>query len=88
MGDRVHRLVTAAGISKRGSCHLFRHAFATVLIEAGCEVRTIAAMLGHRDIDTTMVYTHVGINRLIAAYRQFHPDELEASRASAPDVAG
>lgn len=67
------KYVKRAGIDKRGACNLFRHSTATLMHENGADIRYVQEMLGHADISTTQVYTHVAIKRLREVYRNTHP---------------
>lgn len=57
----VKKAVSAAGIHKHASCRTFRHSFATHLLESGVDIRTLQVLLGHKSVQTTMIYTHVAI---------------------------
>jgi len=66
LGDKVKRYMKNAGIDVAGSCHLLRHAMATHMLENGADLRYIQVMLGHSNINTTQIYTHVSIRQLQA----------------------
>jgi len=71
--DMVRRYLLASGIGKTGGCHLFRHTVATLMLENGADIRVIQQMLGHVDLASTEIYTHVAINLLKQVYAATHP---------------
>jgi len=69
----VQRYARAVGLDDRMSPHTLRHTFATHLLAGGCDLRAVQEMLGHADIATTQIYTHLSAERLKDAYFRAHP---------------
>jgi len=85
LSDLVKRYLLAAGVDKPGACHLFRHAMATQMLENGADIRFIQAILGHAQLSTTEIYTHVSIAQLKRIHALTHPAERPREpRASTP----
>ncbi len=87
--NRLSRLVTKyikqADIGKSGSCHLFHHTVATLMLDNGADLRFIQQMLGHASIGTTEIYTHVSIVKLKQIHELTHPTMHWEERVDEPE---
>lgn len=73
LSRQVRLYVKESGVGKSGSCHMFRHSCATLMLEGGCDVRFIQQLLGHADASATAIYTHVSIRQLQRVHALTHP---------------
>jgi len=73
LSELVRRHVDGAMLGKTGACHLFRHTMATLMLEGGADVRALQEILGHAQLSTTAIYTHISIGRLQEVHRRTHP---------------
>lgn len=71
--------ILKAELGKSGSCHVFRHTMATLMLENGADIRFIQAMLGHAKLDTTQIYTQVSVRKLQEIHTATHPAKLDAA---------
>jgi integrase/recombinase XerD len=76
LNDMVSKAVDDADVGKTGSCHLLRHTMATLMLNGGADLRFVQAMLGHAQISTTEIYTHVAIAKLKEVHARTHPAKL------------
>jgi len=79
LSDMASQYVRLAGIKRAGACNIFRHATATTMLDNGAELRHIQEMLGHADISTTQIYTHVSRSKLSSVYQKTHPSAQSRS---------
>lgn len=79
LSELASKYVKLSGIKRAGSCHLFRHATATTMLDNGAELRFVQEMLGHASISTTQIYTHVSREKLSSVYIDSHPSAKKGS---------
>ena len=73
LSGRVSGYIRRSGVGKPGSCHLFRHTTATLMLEGGADIRFIQALLGHESLQTTQIYTRVSVAKLSEVHAATHP---------------
>lgn len=85
LSDRVSRYVEQSGVGKPGACHLFRHTAATLMLDAGADIRFIQQLLGHENLQTTTIYTRVAIAQLQKVHAETHPGAGSVAAQRAKD---
>jgi integrase/recombinase XerC len=73
VGRLLEKYLAQVGLDPRTSPHTLRHSFATHLLDAGADIRSVQELLGHQSLNTTQIYTHVTTNRLRESYDKAHP---------------
>lgn len=82
----VRDYIRKSGLEHRGACHLFRHTMATGMLENGADIRFIQQMLGHVNLKTTEIYTHVSIRALKEVHTRTHPARMTPTQSETPSV--
>lgn len=86
MTNIVSNYIAKTGLNRPGSCHLFRHTMATLMLENGADIRYLQEMLGHSNLKTTEIYTHVSIKALKEVHTRTHPARMTPTPCEAPSV--
>ena len=86
MSAIVRGYLDDVGINRRGSCHMLRHTAATLMLEGGADLRSLRIMLGHENLNTTQIYTHVTIQRLREVHEKTHPGASDTPPPEPPSA--
>ena len=86
LGATVRQYIERAELGKRGSCHLFRHTLATLMLENGADIRFIQQMLGHATVKSTEVYLQVSVRKLKEVHTETHPGNRERRATTEPEA--
>ena len=87
LSDRISGYVERSGVGKAGSCHMFRHTAATLMLDGGADIRFIQQLLGHESLQTTQIYTRVSIAKLQEVHAATHPGARSVGAQRAQDRA-
>lgn len=82
----IREHIESAGITKKGSCHIFRHSAATLMLENGADLRSLQTLLGHESLNSTQIYTHVTITRLREVHDATHPAQPDVKPDKSTEV--